>query len=511
LAIPISNASNAKPKAAGAIPFARDNTAVTVNANGVSTVMAINSATPMNTAPVAASTQPVAATQAVVPNTQQALNPQQNTPLDKTTLSIKRNGTDDETRFSEYKKDSIYQPPLVQSANQFQQSLFTNPLPKQQYQQEAPALAVDSNSIERGLFNQQVKSYVPQANIEQQLMQAEPQQPEHLQAAITTDPQAQPIPVTTETQATITNPQSTFIQNTGASQVSNEAPKVSFVNVGGPTDEIAKEVQLNANIRLKESPEERKLFDEAMKDDTPAWVPEPVLITENMASPLEGPPRTDTESSIEGPPRTDTEMEKKTEIPKAVKKHIPLPATNIISLPTFMPNEKKSTIPERLHKAAMAAPPSNNQASVTSIKAAKPLITHSSVVRPFQNKQNIKKPISVKKFNLIPSSNYQHNLDGSQGACPSPVELKCLRVLLSYPCSNDYHCKAGFSCCRTSCEYGIKMCTPKVTRHCPLRDPFYYPHIPCNSELECPNKSPCCLDMTNKRYCRHMLVNRWVQ
>ena len=48
-----------------------------------------------------------------------------------------------------------------------------------------------------------------------------------------------------------------------------------------------------------------------------------------------------------------------------------------------------------------------------------------------------------------------------------------------------------------------------VTKHCPLRDPFYYPHIPCKSEAECPNNSPCCLDMRNKRYCRHIITNRW--
>lgn len=48
-----------------------------------------------------------------------------------------------------------------------------------------------------------------------------------------------------------------------------------------------------------------------------------------------------------------------------------------------------------------------------------------------------------------------------------------------------------------------------VTEHCPLRDPFYYPHIPCKSEAECPNNSPCCLDMRNKRYCRHIITSRW--
>ena len=47
------------------------------------------------------------------------------------------------------------------------------------------------------------------------------------------------------------------------------------------------------------------------------------------------------------------------------------------------------------------------------------------------------------------------------GACPDRSELKCINVLLSYPCQADIGCMPGFSCCPTSCEFGPKMCTPK--------------------------------------------------
>jgi hypothetical protein len=92
--------------------------------------------------------------------------------------------------------------------------------------------------------------------------------------------------------------------------------------------------------------------------------------------------------------------------------------------------------------------------------------------------------------------------------CPPSKDLKCIRLLYSFSCDNDATCGSGFVCCPTSCDYGRRMCTPEISKHCPLRDPYYYPQLPCNVDTDCPNNSPCCLDMSNKRYCRHRLSKR---
>ncbi|XP_057290630.1 A disintegrin and metalloproteinase with thrombospondin motifs 6-like [Hydractinia symbiolongicarpus] len=210
----------------------------------------------------------------------------------------------------------------------------------------------------------------------------------------------------------------------------DSSSKVSFVNVQpARVDEIAKEV-IDKKKESELSPE-RKAYLNAIKDDTPAWIPEAEDYTTRR-------------SNIARPPAPVVTHH--TESTHAV--------TNIA--PNYISRDRKSSIQK-----------------------------------------------------VVPV--YEHNLDGQRGTCPKVEDLKCIRVLLSYPCKSDFDCRSGFACCSTSCSYGVKMCTPKVTRHCPLRDPFYSPHIACQVETDCPKNSPCCLDMSNRRYCRHMLQDTWKQ
>ncbi|XP_065067919.1 A disintegrin and metalloproteinase with thrombospondin motifs 6-like [Rhopilema esculentum] len=119
-----------------------------------------------------------------------------------------------------------------------------------------------------------------------------------------------------------------------------------------------------------------------------------------------------------------------------------------------------------------------------------------TVVAKAEHKKGSKKISQEKQMKIV------HNLDGRMGDCPNPEKLRCIKLLLSYACKEDSDCGTGLSCCPTKCEYGPKMCVQKVTRHCPLRDPYYFPNIACKSELDCPGRAPCCRDMAGARYCR---------
>eukprot|EP00794_Sanderia_malayensis_P015623 gene15623-17199_t len=90
----------------------------------------------------------------------------------------------------------------------------------------------------------------------------------------------------------------------------------------------------------------------------------------------------------------------------------------------------------------------------------------------------------------------------AKSECPKSSTLTCIKLLLSYPCENEDQCNKGLACCETNCEYGRKMCVQKVTKHCPLRDPYYFPRMQCQDENDCPGKAPCCRDMAGARYCR---------
>eukprot|EP00794_Sanderia_malayensis_P015619 gene15619-17196_t len=130
-----------------------------------------------------------------------------------------------------------------------------------------------------------------------------------------------------------------------------------------------------------------------------------------------------------------------------------------------------------------------------------PVKSAKSIKKTFIAKPEIKKHAKAKKKQKG-KSRIQHNLDGKLGECPKSSTLTCIKLLLSYPCENEDQCNKGLACCETNCEYGRKMCVQKVTKHCPLRDPYYFPRMQCQDENDCPGKAPCCRDMAGARYCR---------
>ncbi|XP_029182362.2 A disintegrin and metalloproteinase with thrombospondin motifs 6-like [Acropora millepora] len=93
----------------------------------------------------------------------------------------------------------------------------------------------------------------------------------------------------------------------------------------------------------------------------------------------------------------------------------------------------------------------------------------------------------------------------NQGSCASVKELTCLHLLYSFPCVNDDDCfESGMTCCETKCEYGKKMCVPRVSSVCPLRTPYYTGFKPCKDSGDCGTGGVCCLDMAGRHYCHQL-------
>lgn len=92
-----------------------------------------------------------------------------------------------------------------------------------------------------------------------------------------------------------------------------------------------------------------------------------------------------------------------------------------------------------------------------------------------------------------------------QGSCAPVKSLSCLHLLYSFPCNNDDDCfESGMRCCRTKCEYGKKMCVPRVSAVCPLRNPYYTGFKSCKDSRDCGTGGVCCLDMAGRHYCHQL-------
>lgn len=93
----------------------------------------------------------------------------------------------------------------------------------------------------------------------------------------------------------------------------------------------------------------------------------------------------------------------------------------------------------------------------------------------------------------------------SQGSCAPLPSLTCLNLLYSFPCVNDDDCfESGMKCCETKCEYGKKMCVPRVSAVCPLRNPYYTGFKSCKDSGDCGTGGVCCLDMAGRHYCHQL-------
>eukprot|EP00111_Clytia_hemisphaerica_P001731 TCONS_00004887-protein len=224
-------------------------------------------------------------------------------------------------------------------------------------------------------------------------------------------------------------------------------------------DQVNAEIQSRVDKLKKEGKhltKDQRLFLEAMKDDTPKWIPEPAL--------------------------------------PIINKTITVRKRNHTNRHPHHQNVKKDQIArpnanenERTHEIKIKATSENTQTK-------KDMISKHEI--------EMKKKISSKKLYITKPINYQNNLDGNLGECPS--SLRCMDLLLSYPCTYDDHCGPGLSCCQTACGYFQKMCLPKITRHCPLQLPLMGHRVPCHAEGDCPLRHTCCLDLANNKYCRSL-------
>ncbi|XP_047134767.1 A disintegrin and metalloproteinase with thrombospondin motifs 6 isoform X1 [Hydra vulgaris] len=281
---------------------------------------------------------------------------------------------------------------------------------------------------------------------------------EERKSMIYPSPDASTATSSTPVSSYLTSDQYAPLNSAHESQASLQPNNIPFTfSSSSSNDEISKEIMPNDNKQELSLVKKQKLSSIPIEEDTLSWIPEP-------------------DDSYRFATRTSKDIQ-------VNQVESPVTPVYVSSL------DKKSSL--------------LNQEKGFSKKSQypNPIIPRPQfILKANQHHEDVKKSVISRGL-----QNYEHNLDGKNGECPHPSQLRCIRLLLSYPCNTDENCGFGFACCTTSCEFSMRMCTPKVTRSCPLRDPFYYPQIQCISELDCPDNGPCCLDMSKKRYCRRSL------